>query len=211
MSLNPLLIAILLGLIMVAAGLFSRARAQGPPPQNTGRYRTRNPPAAKVENTQFFGSQVGGPSVINYAYTDLPWNLLVWDIRTFFTLAWALPWILWPVRPCDGGDFDELSFTRANLFCVFIHVILVVLQIGFILVLPFTVLLPVWILIIGLVVFFSSNWALCWLLNGSSLVFQSEPKYAQELEKHAHEKWIFLNGVAVGSVPTDSILLATSC
>lgn len=180
----------------MVAGLLSLSRSPNAAP-NTGRHRTRNP-GAEVENTEFFGSQVGGQSVINYAYTDLPWKLLVWDIRTFFTFAWALPWILWPVRPCDGGHFDELSFTRANVFCIFVHAILIVLQLGFILLLPFTVLLPVWMVLIGLGIFFSVNWVLCRMLNGSALTFKSDPKYAPELDEHAHEKWIFLNGVAVG-------------
>ena len=46
--------------------------------------------------TRFFGSQVGGKSVINYSYTDLPLKLLAWDTRYFFVFAWALPWIVWP-------------------------------------------------------------------------------------------------------------------
>ncbi|KAI1848379.1 hypothetical protein JX266_005685 [Neoarthrinium moseri] len=122
----------------MAAGLFSLSRAQDGP--SSGRQRARKPVVA--DHTEFYGSQVGGQSVINYGYTDMPLKLLIWDIRTFFTFAWALPWVVWPIRPIDGGEFDELSFTPSNLYCLFIHGVLIALQLGFILLLPLAILLP---------------------------------------------------------------------
>ncbi|RYC65012.1 hypothetical protein CHU98_g1198 [Xylaria longipes] len=119
------------------------------------------------DRTEFFGSQVGGKSVINYSYTDLPWRLVAYDIKYFFTFAWALPWIVWPVRPCDGGHFDELSFTADNVWS-------------------------------ALGIFFTINWLLCLCLNGNTITYKSDPKYAPALPEHQHEQWIFLNGVAVG-------------
>ncbi|KAI1463578.1 uncharacterized protein F4812DRAFT_453520 [Daldinia caldariorum] len=151
-----------------------------------------------MDRTEFVNSQVGGESVINYSYTDMPWRLMMWDIRYFFTFAWALPWVIWPVRPCDGDHFDELSFTRENVWCMFIHAILVVLQLFFILMLPLAVLFPVWMVAVGIAVFFAVNKLLCLFLNGKTITFTSDPKYAPALEEHAHEQWIFLNGVAVG-------------
>lgn len=152
--------------------------------------------------TRFFGSQVGGPTVINYAYTDLPSRLLMWDVYYFFYYAWALPWILMPVGSGDdwpnSGDLDELAWTWHNAFCITVHAVLVVLQILFLLCLPFIVVLPTWVAAIGLAIFFTLNWALCLLLNGSSIEYHSDPEYAQALPEHAHEQWIFLNGVAVG-------------
>ncbi|KAI1371638.1 hypothetical protein F4677DRAFT_457080 [Hypoxylon crocopeplum] len=151
-----------------------------------------------MDRTEFFGSQVGGESVINYSYTDMPWRLVMWDIYNFFTFSWALPWILWPVRPCDGDHFDELSFTWQNIWCIFLHGILAIIQLFFILTLPLVVLLPVWTAIIWLSIFFIVNWFLCLGLNGNTYTFTSDPKYAPALDEHAHEQWIFLNGVAVG-------------
>ncbi|OTA82161.1 hypothetical protein M434DRAFT_84939 [Hypoxylon sp. CO27-5] len=151
-----------------------------------------------MDRTEFFGSQVGGESVINYSYTDMPWKLMMWDIRYFFTFSWALPWVLWPVRPCDGGHFDELAFTQQNMWCIFIHSILMVLQLFFILTLPLALLFPVWMVALGMLAFFALNRLLCLGLNGSTITFESDPKYAPALEEHAHEQWIFLNGVAVG-------------
>lgn len=170
---------------------------------NTGRFRSRAQPsvaeamAKKEDRTEFYGSQVGGQSVINYSYTDNPWQLLMHDIKTFFHFFWALPWIVWPVRPCPGGNFDELSFTCKNVFCIFVHTILVILQLVFILTLPMLILFPIWSVAAYLVVFFSVNWLLCRLLNGSERVYVSDSKYAEQ-EDHPNEKWVFLNGVAVG-------------
>ncbi|KAI8948178.1 hypothetical protein F4801DRAFT_558137 [Xylaria longipes] len=150
------------------------------------------------DRTEFFGSQVGGKSVINYSYTDLPWRLVAYDIKYFFTFAWALPWIVWPVRPCDGGHFDELSFTADNVWCIFIHILLFFLQLLFLVTLPIAFLLPVYLFIAALGIFFTINWLLCLCLNGNTITYKSDPKYAPALPEHQHEQWIFLNGVAVG-------------
>ncbi|KAK2015415.1 hypothetical protein LZ32DRAFT_616088 [Colletotrichum eremochloae] len=152
----------------------------------------------RMGSTKFLGSQVGGSSVINYSYTDFPYKLLAWDIYYFFQYIWALPWIIWPLTPADSGDLDELAFTRQNLFCIFMHIILFVLQLAFILALPFAILLPIWVAGLALAAFFTLNYLLCLLLNGPTLTYHSDPKYAPELPEHAHEKWVFLNGVAVG-------------
>lgn len=152
----------------------------------------------RMGSTKFLGSQVGGSSVISYSYTDFPWKLLAWDIYYFTQYIWALPWIVWPITPADSGELDELAFTRQNLFCIFMHVVLCILQIAFILALPFVILLPIWVAGLGLGAFFAVNYLLCLLLNGPTLTYTSDPKYAPALPEHAHEKWIFLNGVAVG-------------
>ncbi|KAI1170051.1 hypothetical protein F4777DRAFT_595614 [Nemania sp. FL0916] len=154
--------------------------------------------AGDADHTKFFGSQVGGKSVINYSYTDPPWRLVAHDVKSFFTFAWALPWIVWPMRPCDGGHFDELSFTADNVWCIFIHIILAILQLLFLILLPIALLLPVYLFIAALAIFFSINWLLCRLLNGSTTTYASDPRYAPPLAEHQHEQWIFLNGVAVG-------------
>lgn len=151
-----------------------------------------------MDHTKFFGSQVGGKSVINYGYTDLPLKLLMLDIRYFFIFAWYLPWILWPVRPCDGDHFDELSPTYANIWCIFVHAVLVVIQTAFILSLPWVFMFPGWMIVIGMALFFGLNKLLCRALNGSTITYTSDPEFAPALKEHEHEQWIFINGVAVG-------------
>lgn len=151
-------------------------------------------------STAFFGSQVGGRSVISYSYTDLPWKLLAYDLYYFFNFAWALPYILLPLSPAESGDLDELSFTPQNVFCIVVHFVLCILQLAFIVCLPLAILLPVWIDGIAMGAFFLVNAGLCRLLNGRAITYWSDPKYAPELPEHSHEQWIFLNGVAVGYV-----------
>lgn len=149
-------------------------------------------------STKFFGSQVGGPSAISYSYTDQPWRLLTWDIYYFFQFAWALPWVVMPVTPSDSGHLDELALTGPNIFCITIHAVLVVLQVAFILALPLVAIFPVYMAGLGIAAFLSLNYALCLLLNGPSVEYHSDEKYAKARPEHAHEQWIFINGVAVG-------------
>ncbi|KAL0939498.1 uncharacterized protein CTRU02_206108 [Colletotrichum truncatum] len=160
--------------------------------------RRENLRRERMGSTRFLGSQVGGSTVINYSYTDFPYKLLAYDIYYFFQYVWALPWIVWPITPADSGELDELAFTRQNLFCIFMHVVLCILQILFILALPLTIFFPLWIDALALGAFFALNHLLCLLLNGPTLTYTSDEKYAPALPQHAHEKWIFLNGVAVG-------------
>lgn len=139
--------------------------------------------------------------VIDYSYTDNPFKLLFWDIFYFFKYAKFLPNIVNPLLPCDSGDMCELALTWGNLHCLFVHSILIVLQLGFLLVVPpMTLLLPLWITALFVASFLVVNQALCLILNGSSgLVFKSKSEFAlPDQRPFAHEKWFFLNGVAVG-------------
>lgn len=153
-------------------------------------------------STSFFGSQIGGQSVINYSYTDLPWKLLAYDIYHFFRLAWALPYIVWPVVPADSGPLDELSPTLANLWCIAVHAVLAVLQLVFLVgLVPAACLLPVWAAAGLVALCLGANHVLCAvLLNGGhgTIEYHSRPECAPALPEHAHEQWVFLNGVAVG-------------
>ena len=81
-------------------------------------------PSRQASGTEFLGSQVGGESVMNHSYTDFPWKLLAYDIGQFFRLAWALPYIVWPLAPTDSGSLDELAWTPQNAFCIVVHVVI---------------------------------------------------------------------------------------
>ena len=150
--------------------------------------------------TEFYRCQVGGGTVINYSYTDKPWRLLMKDMYYFFAYSWALPWILWPIYPYGAGDLDELYPSASNLFCIFIHIVLVILQLGAILALPAALFFPLWMGLTAAGGFLTLNWLLCKLLNGKGIIYHSEEKYAKAKPEHAHEQWIFCNGVAVGYV-----------
>lgn len=153
-----------------------------------------------MTSTHFFGSQIGGQSVINYSYTDLPWKLFAYDVYYFFSYLWALPHVLWPIKASEmnSGHLDELSPTPENLFCIFIHFVLLVFQLAFIIALPFSILFPIPIVAAAVGAFLLFNHGLCMLINGSETEYHSDPKYAPALPEHAHEQWIFINGVAAG-------------
>ncbi|EEY21393.1 conserved hypothetical protein [Verticillium alfalfae VaMs.102] len=152
----------------------------------------------RMGSTKFFGSQVGGQTVINYAYTDLPSRLMTWDIYYFFYYAWALPWIILPLTPSDSGHLDELAVTPQNIFCVALHLILFILQLVFVLSLPAALFFPIWMAVACWGAFLVFNWAFCLLLNGPDIEYHSDETFAEARPEHAHEQWVFLNGVAVG-------------
>lgn len=157
------------------------------------------------ETVNFFGSQIGDEAVINYSYTDSPWKLLAYDIYYFFYYMWALPHIVLPFTPADSGELSELSPTFGNIFCIFIHTILIILQLSLIIfLLPVALFLPLWTTLLIIGVFMVVNELLCRLLNGtdrgSDIIFHSDPQYAKpDQSRYGHEQWVFLNGVAVGS------------
>jgi hypothetical protein len=185
-------------LTMVAAGLASIV--------GLASLRRTKAKAPDLSGTKFFGSQIGGKSVINYSYTDMPWKLFAFDVYYFFKFLWALPYILIPLTPADSGHLDELSFNYKNVFCIVVHFVLCILQLAFIVSLPAMVLLPIWTaaLVVGL--FLLVNSGLCRLLNGDKVEFTSNPQYAPALPEHAHEQWVFINGVAAGYVEAVSCL-----
>lgn len=152
------------------------------------------------KETHFYRSQVGESSVIDYSHTDLPFRLLTKDLYYFFVYVWALPWIIFPVFTDGCHELNELSLTRENLFCLFVHGVLIVLQLGFLVSLPFAVIFPVWMVAFGIAAFMVVNWALCRVLNGSEAIYHSDEKYAKPRPEHENEQWVFLNGVAVGYV-----------
>jgi hypothetical protein len=153
-----------------------------------------------MTSTRFLGSQIGDQSVINYSYTDLPWKLFGYDVYYFFSYLWALPYVLWPVKAAEmnSGHLDELAPTPQNLFCVFIHFILVIFQLAFILALPFSIVFPMPAVVAAIGTYLLFNYGLCMLINGSETEYHSDPEYAPALPEHAHEQWIFINGVAAG-------------
>lgn len=147
---------------------------------------------------RFYGSQVGGEVIIPHSYTGSPLELLRHDIWSALGFFKYLPFIVWPIRPTLSNDFCELYPSWQNLWAMFVHFILILLQLAFILSVPLWLFVPVPMIIAGVVVFFMINSGFCYLLNGSQMRFKSDPKFTKSNQKHEKEQWIFLNGVAVG-------------
>jgi len=72
------------------------------------------------------------------------------------------------------------------------------MQLPFVLSVPLWVFFPVSWVLVGVAVFWAVNQGICYVLNGSRMRYESDPKFATLEKEHAHEQWIFLNGVAVG-------------
>jgi len=81
---------------------------------------------------------------------------------------------------------------------MFLHLMLIIMQLPFILSVPFWLMFPLWSVVGGVAVFLMINQSICFLLNGSDMEVESKKEYAERKKEHEHEQWIFLNGVAVG-------------
>lgn len=155
-----------------------------------------------MARTRFFGSQVGGRVVTPHSYTGSPLQLLKEDVKNAFCFYQFLPFIVWPIRPSRSGDLCELYPSVANLLDMFLHFILVLMQIPFLIFLALT---PLWMwffplgpVVVGIVIFWTINQGICFILNGSKLQYASDPKLTPRSKEFENEQWIFLNGVAVG-------------
>jgi hypothetical protein len=151
-----------------------------------------------MTHIKFYGSQVGGEVVIPHSYTGSPAELLRHDIWTALSFFRFLPFIVWPLKPTRSGELCELYPSCANLWNMFLHFLLVLIQLPFILSVPLWVFVPVPVIIAGVAGFWLLNSGICYLLNGPKMRYASDPKYAKLRKEHEHEQWIFLNGVAVG-------------
>ncbi|KAF4126081.1 hypothetical protein GMORB2_1327 [Geosmithia morbida] len=147
----------------------------------------------------FYRSQIGGPSVISYSYTDSPWRLLAYDTACCIMYSWAMPWVALPLFPFKSAKFDELYPTLPNIWSISLHLFIAVVQLGFLVSAPaVSTWVPARTFALGVVVFVVLNTLLCRLLNGPAETFHSDEKYAKPRPEHSHEQWVFINGVAVG-------------
>ncbi|KAH6721622.1 hypothetical protein BKA61DRAFT_639613 [Leptodontidium sp. MPI-SDFR-AT-0119] len=148
--------------------------------------------------TKFYGSQVGGKSTMSHSYTGSPLSLLKQDVLSALQFYLYLPYIVFPLRPQLSGPLCELYPSRENLYDMFLHGILIIMQLPFVLSVPFWLMFPLWWVVGGVVVFVMVSESICFLLNGKDMQVQSKEEFAERRKEHEHEQWIFLNGVAVG-------------
>jgi hypothetical protein len=149
---------------------------------------------------KFYGSQVGGKIVTPHSYTGSPLTLLRHDILSALGFYMFMPFIVVPISPWRSGELCELYPSLANVFCMAIHFILFLMQSAFLASIPVWPLFPAWCIVVGVAGFWAVNQGICYVLNGSKMRYDSDPKYAKSRKEHQHEQWVFLNGVAVGYV-----------
>jgi len=154
--------------------------------------------SSPMKRIKFYGSQIGSQTTIPHPYTDSPLTLLWSDIVCALRFYLFLPFIVIPILPQLSGPLSELYPSASNIWSMFLHLILVFMQVPFILSVPFWVFFPVWSVLIGVGVFWAVNQGICYLLNGNKMKLWSEAKFTEEKEVRKNEQWLFLNGVAVG-------------
>ncbi|KAL1867518.1 hypothetical protein Daus18300_006362 [Diaporthe australafricana] len=154
--------------------------------------------AANPRSIQFFGSKNGGGLVNAYNYTDIPSKLLFWDIYYVFYYAWSIPLVIQPLKPRDGNHFDELAWGWRNVYCVVVHAILIVMQLGFLLSIPVAFFIPPWMTAVFVAAFWAVTLLLCRTLNGVKMTHMSNSKYTAGKESHDHEQWLYINGISIG-------------
>lgn len=133
-------------------------------------------------------------------YTSNPWELFGSDMILFIQQIWSLPFIVWPFGPWESSSLDELYPSADNIFDIAVHCILFVIQLAFLGSIVFLLFswVPFGFVVLYVVLFLCGNYLLCkWLLNGGDITVQSNTDLSR-YDTHNDEKWIFLNGVAVG-------------
>ena len=135
-------------------------------------------------------------------YTGSPFGLLWSDIKLFFQHAYALPSIVVPLGPWGSGELDEIYPSLANIYDITLHLILMVVQMMMLTSIPLFLIspIPLGLFVLYLLIFFSANHAVCLLLNGRTPTLESQVSLdpSRVPKQYEDEKWIFLNGVAVG-------------
>ncbi|KAM3086410.1 hypothetical protein ACMFMG_000546 [Clarireedia jacksonii] len=147
---------------------------------------------------KFYPSQIGSKLVTPLSFTASPIKLLFQDLWTALVNLKYAPGVFLPLSPTHSGDLDELYPSLANLFNLALHAVLFSLQLFLLLSIPLWLFFPVWAVVVGFTMFWMFNLSLCWILNGSDMTYESAKQYAQRDSGHAHEQWLFLNGVCVG-------------
>jgi hypothetical protein len=147
----------------------------------------------------FYPSQAGGPTgKLPIAYTGHPLHLLWSDLCLIWRHKGRVGGILLPIRPFKLDEFDELYLSSKNILAIFVHAILVVAQLFFLLSLFIGLWVPVWAFGLYVSTFLTINYAICRVfLNGGENKLES----AVGMKEGAGSKdyWIYLNGVSVGS------------
>ena len=130
-------------------------------------------------------------------YTSSPLQLLRFDMKLAFQNLLLVPTLLLPMGPFSSGDLDELSPSWSNLKTIGLHTILGIVQVAFLVTLPLTLFHPLGLVLAYVGLFMCLNFVSSRVLNGTKKLLFSNVKVPR-LPEHEHERWILVNGVAVG-------------
>lgn len=130
------------------------------------------------------------------AWTADPLSLCWSDLKLFYANINNLFGIL---VPSPSHPLDELHPSPMNMYTLGIHIFLVFYQLSFLLSIPLAIICQVpgaWLLV-HCAIALGFNRLVCLLLNGPAYL-DSQVHIPTE-DAHPEERWIFLNGVSVGS------------
>jgi len=144
----------------------------------------------------------------NNPFVSIPYDInplrLVWlDILSIFELSKLLLLTVAPLRPCLSGPLDELYPSWANMTDMFLHTILIIIQLALILTLPImTVLfwfLPGLVSLAFVLTMLVVTLVVMRLLNGGPIseCYVGLPEGKMPVNDE-HELWFFINGITIG-------------
>ena len=134
-------------------------------------------------------------------YTSSPFTLLRVDVLIILRNFYYVLYIPVPLWPWASGKLDETYLGFQNLISLGLQGFLTILQLAFIFSLPLFVVLPLGTALLYVAAILVLNAGICRILNGSDRhIHMSKPDLSM-FPKRENERWIFLNGVAVGYAP----------
>ncbi|CAG7554766.1 unnamed protein product [Fusarium equiseti] len=131
-------------------------------------------------------------------YTGTPWKIFVSDIKLFLQNFFYLPYLFAPLYPWHSGELCELYPSAENLTDIALHVVLSVMQLGFLISLFTLSFLPTFTYVGYVAVYLALNELICWHFNRGiprSGLKSTEDDLSQSWPRHDDETWIFLNGI----------------
>jgi hypothetical protein len=146
----------------------------------------------------------GNNGFISIPYDIHPLRLVWFDILSIFELVRLLPLTVAPLTPFASGSLDELSPTWSNMRDMFLHTILIIIQLVLILALPImTVLfwfLPGLVSLAFALEMLVVTLVIMRLLNGGPIseCYVGLPPDGQMPVNDEHELWFFINGITIG-------------
>jgi hypothetical protein len=147
----------------------------------------------------FLPSQIAGSEPVPLPYTGNPLRLCGSDAWLIYQEIGFVFGIIQPLTQWLSGELDELYPSIPNLICMGLHLLLFIVQLIFLISLPFCIILPMGWFAIYVVAVLSFTAAVSRVLNGSGDSIVSNINIGSD-GKHEDECWLFLNGVSVGYV-----------
>ncbi len=172
--------------------------------------KTKNSAKGEFNPNEPFGNNsfISIPSDIN------PLRLVWLDILSIFANAKLLPRVIGPAHTMRFRALDELSPTWSNMTDMFLHTILIVIQLTLILTLPLMTLLfwflPGLVSLAFTVAMLVVTLVVMRLLNGGPITecYVGLPD-GQIPVNDEHELWFFINGITIGYVDTINLTIIT--